>query len=139
MVGSRRKARMIALQALYEADAVGHEAEAALENLLPGAGLSAESSLFARELVAGVVQHRDKIDHHIRDHAPAWPLDQIPAVDRNVLRLALFEVLIDNRVPVKVGINEAVELAKAFGSDSSPKFINGVLGSVSALANREKS
>ena len=106
-----------------------------MEQLLSGAGLSEESAGFARDLVAGVVQHRDDIDRYIRDHAPAWPLDQIPAVDRNVLRLALFEVMIDNRVPVKVGINEAVELAKAFGSDSSPKFINGVLGSVSALIN----
>jgi N utilization substance protein B len=136
MVGSRRKARVVALQALYEADAVGHKAQEALEHLLPEAGLSEESALFARELVAGVLQHQDAIDGHIRHHAPAWPLGQIPAVDRNVLRLAIFEVLIDNRVPVKVGINEAIELAKAFGSDSSPKFVNGVLGSVSALTNR---
>jgi N utilization substance protein B len=139
LVTPRRKARAIALQALYEADIVGHDALGALDHLLADAGLSEENSGFARELVDGVVGHRKDIDRHIRDFAPAWPLEQIPAVDRNVLRLAIFEILIDNRVPVKVGINEAVELAKAFGSDSSPKFVNGVLGSVSALTNREKS
>ena len=126
----------MALQALYEADAVGHEAEAALEPLLAEANLSAENAGFARELVTGVVQHKEDIDRHIRNFAPAWPLAQIPAIDRNVLRLAIFEILIDNKVPVKVGINEAIELAKTFGSDGSAKFINGVLGSVSTLANR---
>jgi len=86
-------------------------------------------------LVLGVIKKKKEIDQYIRKFAPAWPVAQIPAVDRNILRLAIFEILLDNRVPVKVGINEAVELAKTFGSDSSPKFINGVLGSVSALTN----
>jgi N utilization substance protein B len=136
MIKGRRKARAVALQALYEADAVGHDAQRALARLLDEAGLSEENAGFARELVDGVMHHKDGIDRHIAHFAPAWPIAQIPVIDRNVLRLAIFEILIDNRVPVKVGINEAVELAKTFGSDNSPKFINGVLGSVSALTNR---
>ena len=136
MVGERRKARIVALQALYELDAVGHDVNSALPSLLEHAALSAENADFVRHLVSGVIQNKEQIDQHIRSFAPAWPMQQIPIIDRNILRLAIFEVLLDNNVPVKVAINEAVELAKAFGSDSSPKFINGVLGSISALTNR---
>ena len=137
MTGVRRKARTLALQALYEADSVGHEAELALDRLLAGAGVAEDTGDFARELVRGILGCRDEIDRHIERFAPAWPLGQIPAVDRNILRLAIFELLFDKEapVPVKVAINEAVELAKKFGSDSSPRFINGVLGSVSALVD----
>jgi N utilization substance protein B len=136
MVGERRKARIVALQALYELDAVGHDVNSALPSLLEHAALSAENADFVRHLVSGVIQNKEQIDQHIKSFAPAWPMEQIPIIDRNILRLAIFEVLLDNNVPVKVAINEAVELAKAFGSDSSPKFINGVLGSISALTNR---
>ena len=136
MVTARRRARQLVLQALYEADTVGHDATDVLGRLLEGEPLSEDSAAFASDLVKGVIAHREEIDGHIRKFAPAWPLDQMPAIDRNILRLAIFEILLDNSVPVKVGINEAVELAKTFGSDSSPKFINGVLGSVSALVNR---
>ena len=126
---------MLALQTLYEVDVAGHKAEETLAVHLEGVSLSEESATFARELVLGVTKNKREIDRYIRKFAPAWPVAQIPAIDRNILRLAIFEILLDNRVPVKVGINEAVELAKTFGSDSSPKFINGVLGSVSALTN----
>jgi len=136
MAGVRRKARVVALQALYEIDCSGHDAEAVTTRIADEVGLPEENAVFARELVRGVVQHREEIDGHIQSFAPAWPIMQIPVVDRNILRLAIFEVLIDNRVPVKASINEAVELARMFGSDSSPKFINGVLGSVSSLAHR---
>jgi len=136
MAGARRRAREIALQALYEVDSVGHGVEATLAHLLSEAGLSEENAAFARELVNGVIQHREKIDQHIQRFAPAWPIKQIAVIDRNILRLAIFEILLDNKVPVKVAINEAVELAKTFGSDNSPKFVNGVLGSVSTLADR---
>jgi len=135
MIKARRRARMLALQTLYEVDVAGHGAEETLAVHLEGVNLSEESATFARELVLGVTKNKREIDRYIRKFAPAWPVAQIPAVDRNILRLAIFEILLDNRVPVKVGINEAVELAKTFGSDSSPKFINGVLGSVSALTN----
>jgi len=136
MTGSRRKARIIALQTLYELDAVARQTEAVVARLLAEAGLSEENNAFVRELVDGVIQHKDEIDGHIRKFAPAWPLEQIAMVDRNILRLAIFEVLFDNKVPVKVAISEAVELAKSFGSEHSSKFVNGVLGSVSALASR---
>ena len=136
MSGERRKARRLALQALYEIDASGHGVEEVLARLLLEGGLSPESNAFVRELVGGVVQNKDRLDQSIQKFAPAWPIKQIPVVDRNILRLALFEVLLDNRVPVKVAINEAVELAKIFGSDSSARFVNGVLGSVSTQVTR---
>lgn len=133
MIGGRRKARGLALQALYEIDATEHEKTPVLESLLNEVSLSEENRAFIRKLVDGVLQNKEKIDLHIKNFAPAWPIEQIPIVDRNILRLAIFEVLLNNKVPVKVAINEAVELAKTFGSESSARFINGVLGSVSSL------
>jgi N utilization substance protein B len=110
--------------------------ETVVNCLLAEGGLSEENDAFVRELVSKVIQNKEKIDHNIQKFAPAWPIEQIPVVDRNILRLAIFEILFDNNVSVKVAINEAVELAKKFGSDNSAKFVNGVLGSVSALANK---
>ena len=136
MSGERRKARRLALQALYEIDSAGHGVEEVVTRLLVEAGLSEESNAFVRELVDGVIQNKDKLDQSIQKFAPAWPIKQIPVVDRNILRLAIFEILLDNRMPVKVAINEAVELAKTFGSDSSARFVNGVLGSVSTQVTR---
>jgi len=137
MTGARRKARTLALQALYEVDSVGHEVQGVLTYLLAKEGLSEENVTFARELVNGVIQNRDIIDHNIQKFAPSWPIEQIAVIDRNILRLAIFEILLNNKAPVKVAINEAVELAKTFGSDSSSKFVNGVLGSVSALVSKK--
>src|SRR4030042_1979991 len=136
-MGARRKARVIALQALYEVDAVRHDVDRALAHLLAEGKLSEENTAFARGLVSGVLQNKKRIDQHIKSFAPAWPVEQLPVVDRNILRLAIFEILLDNSVPVKVAINEAVDLAKMFGSDNSSKFVNGVLGSVSELAGRK--
>jgi len=98
--------------------------------------MTGDNSDFVRELVNGTVKNREEIDKQIQTLAPAWPLDQLAVIDRNILRLAIFEILYDNKVPVKAAVNEAVELAKLFGSESSAKFINGVLGAVSAKANR---
>ena len=136
MVGARRRARALALRVLYELDSVGHGAGEIMGRLLAREKLSAENAQFARELVEGVIRSRKEIDAKIQGFAPAWPIDQIALVDRNILRLAIFEILLDNKVPVKAAINEAVELAKIFGSDNSSRFINGVLGSVSTLAGR---
>jgi N utilization substance protein B len=136
-MGVRRKARTVALQVLYESDLAGHDVEAALAYILDQSGLSGEDADFARRLVGGVIQNKEQIDRYIRKFAPAWPLEQLSTVDRNILRLAIFEILLDNNVPVKVAINEAVELAKKFGSDSSSRFVNGVLGSVSVLAAKK--
>jgi len=135
-MGIRRKARVIALQALFEVDSVAHDSEGTLDRLLAEASLSEEGMVFARELVSGVLTNREKIDNMIQANAPAWPVAQLAIVDRNILRLAIFEILFDNKVPVSAAINEAVELAKTFGSENSSKFINGVLGAVSALAKR---
>ena len=138
MVWLRRKARGLALQALYEIDSAGHSAAEVLKRLLGEEKLSEENAAFVHELVNGVIDNKENLDQHIRSFAPAWPLEQIPPIDRNILRLAIFEVLIDNKVPLKVAINEAVELAKTFGAEASPKFVNGVLGSVSALVLNKK-
>ena len=137
MAGGRRKARSIALQALYEIDSVQHDPEETLKNLREELKLSDETFKFASELVNGVVRYKEKLDAQIHRYAPAWPIEQIAFIDRNILRLAIFEILIDNKIPVKVAINEAVELAKNFGGDSSSKFINGVLGAISDNINKE--
>ena len=136
MAGQRRKARIIALKALYEMDTVAHQPEDILARLLEEAEAPPEVEAFARELTTGVLAHREEIDEVIRQKAPAWPLEQVAVVDRNILRLAIFEILLDNSVPVRAAINEAVELAKAFGGESSPKFVNGVLGAVSLMGTR---
>ncbi len=130
-VNPRRKARIAALQALYESDVSGHETLASLERLCGEESLTEAQAAFARELVAGVIQQRNAIDDVIRQAAPQWPVDQLSAIDRNILRLAIREILMNNGAPIRAAINEAVELAKSFGSDNSAKFINGVLGSVS--------
>lgn len=130
MTGLRRKARTVALQALYEFDCSSHKPEEVLARLLRETTLPDEVADFAKSLINGVLQNKQNIDNMIRKFAPAFPLEQIAVIDRNILRLAIFEVLFDNRVPVKAAINEAVELAKSFGSDTSQKFVNGVLGSI---------
>jgi N utilization substance protein B len=137
MTGKRHKARIIALQALYEVDSVARPPETVIERLLAEAGLPEEISGFSRDLVSGTIKNMKEIDRNIKKYAPAYPVDQLAIIDRNILRLAIFEILFDNKVPVKVAVNEAVELAKAFGGGSSAKFINGVLGSVSAVADRQ--
>ncbi|MFC1872166.1 transcription antitermination factor NusB [Chloroflexota bacterium] len=136
MTGERHKARVLALQGLYEIDAATHDAGEVTSRLTSQSRLSAESRAFGATLIEGVILSRDKIDQRITEFAPAWPISQMPLIDRNILRVAIFEVLFDNRIPVRAAINEAVELAKSFGSENSPKFINGVLGSISSLAQR---
>ncbi len=135
MTGVRRKAREVALQTLYEIDTSRHRAEEVLNRILFDQEIAEEGAIFARNLVTGVIANMESIDENIKVYAPAWPIEQISVIDRNILRLAIFEIIIDNEVPVKVAINEAIELAKSFGTDNSSKFVNGVLGSVSALSN----
>jgi N utilization substance protein B len=137
-VNPRRKSRIAALQALYESDMSSHEALAALARLIAEEELSEAQAEFARALVEGVIEQRAAIDDVIRQAAPQWPVDQISAIDRNILRLAIREILMNNGAPIRAAINEAVELAKSFGSDNSARFVNGVLGSVSlSLASRQ--
>ena len=134
MAGARRKARTTIFQALYEIDSTGHNVDDVVNHLLADKGLSEENNTFVRQQVDGVIKNRKQLDENIKRFAPAWPVNQLSAVDRNILRLAIFELLMDNKAPISVSINEAVELAKKFGSDSSARFVNGVLSSVSTLA-----
>ncbi|AHB13881.1 transcription antitermination factor NusB [Dehalococcoides mccartyi] len=139
MTTSRRKAREIVLQALYEQDLAGHNAEDVLRRLLTETPQTEENTEFIFRLTNAVVKHKELLDENIRQFASAWPVEQLSYIDRNVLRLAIFEIIHENDVPVKVAINEAVELAKSFGGNSSARFINGVLSSVSkALADTAK-
>lgn len=136
MASARRKARAAALQALYEIDTAGHDSQEVLERLAQEIPLPEDARAFAETRLSGTLEHRQEIDLQIQKAAPTWPLDQIGRIDHNILRLAIFEILFDNEVPLKVAINEAIELAKTFGSDNSPKFVNGVLG---AIATESKS
>ena len=134
MAGVRRQARTAALQALYELDCTKHKAEEALAHSGTGKKLPQEAISFSKELVKGVLQNKAELDPLIEKFAPAFPLEQMSVIDRNILRLAIFEILF-NKTPIKVAINEAVELAKEFGGNSSPRFINGVLGSITTESN----
>ena len=135
-MASRHLARSIAMQTLYEWDFSGMKKD--IEKLIEknikefGPGLEDVNKDFIRTLTHGVLKRRSSIDQIIIKAAPEWPLEQITMVDRNVLRLGLFELLYGNRdeVPPKVAINEAIELAKNFSGESSGKFVNGVLGTV---------
>jgi N utilization substance protein B len=131
---ARRKARTVALQALYEIDCTSHPMALVMEERLLDQPLESELNEFAQALVAGVVATTPTLDRLIQQYAPEWPLDQMALIDRNILRIAIWEFAADQHTPIKVAINEAVELAKLYGSDSAPRFINGVLG---ALAIRQ--
>ena len=129
MTGVRHKARIAALQALYQFDYIP-KPEEVLAHLASNKALPQETLNFGKELVQGVLQNKAQIDELINLYAPTFPVAQMSVIDRNILRLAIFEILFDNATPTKVAINEAVELAKDFGSDASSRLINGVLGSI---------
>ncbi|MCC7130343.1 MAG: transcription antitermination factor NusB [Anaerolineae bacterium] len=131
----RTRARSIALQALYEIDVAGHDPGVVLADRLQEEELEPELVDFASQIVAGVYPLTETLDRFIAEHAPEWPLDQVAIIDRNILRIALWEFAVYTHTPLKVVINEAVELAKTFGSDSTPRFVNGVLGSLAARQN----
>ena len=132
---ARTRARGIALQALYEIDLVGHPAGQVLQERLDDEPQSEELAEFTRQILFGVLPLRDLLDSVLARYAPEWPLEQIAAVDRNILRIAAWEFAGKQGTPIKVAIIEAVELAKAFGSDSAPRFVNGVLGSLADHEN----
>jgi N utilization substance protein B len=134
MATSRTRSRQVVLFALYEMDIGGHDPSSALERLIAEQRLNEEQASFARTLLDGVLRNLGRIDSIIEGATPARPLREQAAVDRNILRVAVREFLVDNLTPAGAAINEAVELAKKYGSDSSPRFINGVLGAVSAPA-----
>lgn len=129
---ARRKARCTVLQALYEIDCTKHTVADVMVHRLEEDPLPEAGREFAYDMVNGVLAHCDRMDVVIQRYAPEWPLDQMAIIDRNILRMALYEFAIARETPLKVVINEAVELAKLFGSDSAPRFINGVLGALAA-------
>ena len=133
MIGTRRQARVLALKALFEADVARHPVIDVLERHVAEDEIPSEVADYARHLVTGVWARLAEIDRLIAKAAPAWPLEQMSAIDKSILRIAIFEAVFDNRVvPTKVAINEAVELAKEYGGQNSPKFVNGVLGTIIA-------
>jgi transcription antitermination protein NusB len=131
---SRTRARSLALQVLYEVDIANHPPADIYRLRLEDSPLPNNIADFARQIIFGVLSLTKTLDQIIAKYAPEWPLDQIAAIDRNILRMALWEFAVYHETPIKVAINEAVELAKRFGSDSAPRFINGVLG---ALADHQ--
>lgn len=134
----RTRARALALQVLYEVDIANHPPAEVFKARLEETPLTPELSEFARRIVFGVLPLADALDESIAQYAPEWPFDQIAAIDRNILRMACWEFAVFHDTPVKVAINEAVELAKHYGSDSAPRFINGVLGSLAEHQNELK-
>ncbi len=126
----RTRARSVALQVLYEVDITNHSPGKVLEERLEDTPLEEKLPEFCRQIVFGVLPVVEQLDHFIAQHAPEWPLDQVAIIDRNILRIALWEIAVSDQTPIKVAINEAVELAKVYGSDSTPRFVNGVLGSL---------
>ncbi len=131
-MSNRHLARTIALQSLYEWDFTGQKfpiAELIKRNQKDFAP-DFDDQEFSKNLVTKVVENLDKLNKIITDYAPEWPLDQITIVDRNVLRIGVYELMFDKDIPPKVSINESIELAKTFGGPSSGKFVNGVLGSI---------
>lgn len=128
----RHRLRIIALQTLYEYEFAANTGDNILKRNLVEKEVTSEVGEFAGELVVGVISNKQELDDTISKFATTFPVDQLAVMDRNILRLALYEILISKNVPPKVAINEAVELAKEFGASATPKFINGVLGAVIA-------
>ena len=126
----RTRARSLALQVLYEVDIANHPPAEIFKFRLEETPLADDLAEFARQIIFGVLPLTRTLDHLIAKYAPEWPLDQIAAIDRNILRIAFWEFAVKRETPVKVAINEAVELAKLYGSDSASRFMNGVLGAL---------
>jgi N utilization substance protein B len=131
----RTRARSIALQALYEIDLTGHPPELVIAERLSESPMEDNLGDFARNIVLGIIPLIHEIDQVIAKHAPEWPLEQVAIIDRNIMRIALWEIAVSNQTPLKVAINEAVELGKLYGSESTPRFVNGVLGSLALHYN----
>ena len=131
-MANRHLSRIVAMQALFEWDFNGQSEDLAemVKNHRQEFFEGKEDDGFSNELAQGVKNNLQSIDEIIIKHAPEWPMDQIPPVDRNVLRLGVYELMFLKQVPPKVAINEAVEIAKTFGGESSGKFVNGVLGTL---------
>lgn len=126
-MGARRHARELALQLLYQHELTQASLEEMQAHFEGWRGASESERAFAKELVDGTLGHRDEIDQHLEQQTAHWRFDRLAAVDRNILRLALFELLHHRDTPAAVVIDEAIEVAKKFGAEDSSKFVNGVL------------
>lgn len=131
-MANRHLSRTIAMQSLFEWDFNNREGnlKEIIRTHMAEFGESKDEGEFIFDLAEGVAKNIDAIDQVLAKHAPEWPMDQVPVVDRNVLRLGVYELMFLKQVPPKVAINEAVELGKTFGGESSGKFVNGVLGTI---------
>lgn len=136
-MGSRRKARECALQILYQMDVSGHSTDEALGTFWQNFEHSADVAEFAALLVRGVSAHREEIDRLIQESSKNWKLDRMARVDRNVLRLAVYELIHMPEVPKKVTLNEAIEIGKRYGTEDSSAFINGILDHICAILGKE--
>lgn len=132
-MSNRHLARTLAMQSLYQWDFNGKNNEqlpTIVENTFEEFAQDFNDDGFVDDLLRGVLGHQEQVDAIITEYAPEWPLDQITIVDRNILRIGCYELLFDKTIPPKVAINEAIEIAKSFGGESSGKFVNGVLGAI---------
>jgi len=132
VVKGRRAARVLALQALYELDCTHHPVGEVMSARLEETPLAEDPRHFSYQLVNGVLEHKTHLDQLIREHAPEWPLEQIAVIDRNIMRIAVFEFVVSGLTPIKVAIDEAIELSKEYGAESTARFVNGVLGALAA-------
>ncbi|MBD3300094.1 MAG: transcription antitermination factor NusB [Candidatus Moranbacteria bacterium] len=141
-MNSRHLSRQVAMQTFFEWDFKGlkkTEIEEILERNISNFEDNVDGD-FVRALVYGILKYQDEIDEKLRKAAPEWPIEQIAGTDRNILRLGIYELIWQDKdeVPPKVAINESIELAKAYGGDSSGKFVNGVLGTIYRLIEEDK-
>jgi transcription antitermination protein NusB len=128
----RSMSRRVALQALYELDCADHNLGEVIQARLDDVTISKKAARYTRRLVIGVTNHLDQLDALIRHYASEFPLEQVAIVDRNILRMAIYEYAVQINTPVNVIVAEAIELAKLFGAESTPRFVNGVLGALAS-------
>jgi len=133
IMSNRHLARTIAMQSLFQwdfDDKKENNLDKILDSVFDNFAPEFDDHGFAKDIIHGVMKHAKEIDRYIAKYATEWPLDQITIVDRNILRIGVYELVFNDEIPAKVAINEAIEIAKTFGSDSSGKFVNGVLGAI---------
>ncbi|TMF68253.1 MAG: transcription antitermination factor NusB [Chloroflexi bacterium] len=133
-MGKRHQARELALKVLFQLEGTGDDTEEVLRYHALESGVGDDTANFARQLVDGVLANREKLDAIMSEASEHWKLDQMAKVDRIILRIAVYEIAIDRKVPTKAAINESIELAKTFSGDEAGRFVNGILGKVAATA-----
>jgi transcription antitermination protein NusB len=131
-VGKRHQARELALKVLFQLEGTDDDTEETLRYHASEGAATEETTNFARQLVRGVIDNRERLDATLSETSEHWKLDQMAKVDRIILRIAVYEIAIDRKVPTKAAINESIELAKTFSGDDAGRFVNGILGRVAA-------